>query len=1518
MTEFKLRVGTRVEVVGKDTIGTVAFIGATQFSSGKWIGVVLDEPKGKNNGTVQGKRYFTCDEDHGIFVRPTQLKLLDGEDDSNLMSTSVMSESSVASETGSATSGSKLKKPTRSDSASSLKQPSPTKGLSPKPSPLTQESKSLRQSVSSRPRGDGAGSSMTASLEKIPIAQPKDMKMSLTSSGSSPAIGTEDRRRSSGIARPVAVSTSSTPTKQSPGAVASTTGLRKPDSPVTTPTSTTNVSQTSTTSKSNMSVQPTVKKNPPSSPIVEKPTKVISPTPVAPTPKIDTSPAPASPAVVTDIRRVSGAGDGTHSPDTELEITNLRAEIKTLTDQLEALKVKREEDRTRLQELERLKIQLTQLEENRRLMREQAADLQRSLAQAKTEKAEVQEAFDRYREETADMVENMEMATLDKEMAEEKLDSVTHELELLKEQVEELTLENQILKEESEEKAGPSPDGAPSQQQLKNLEQQNERMKQVLVKLRDLANQDKQDISRLNKEITTLESEVGQLKTEKERLAEQLNQSVEQMIELKEQVDASLGADQMVSQLTQRNLELEEQLEKLTEERNDLEALCEMNDELQENSRDTERELREEIEQGRTQISQLVRHMDACRETIADYEKTLSKFRDLVTDLQAQNSELRRSLADGKRQHEVQLQQQVIPHATEALTGTPPNAGFGLVSQAQTMAKMIEGDLRRLEAEQSNAHVARLTAFLPDSFLRRGGDYDALLTVLLIDRMAAKTDLLATHITERYPLPSCIPGQTKPPSGIGLSETIPTDQQNLSSNINEIRLPGSTTPLPPMTKSRSEFYSFITCLVFLLRCWSALLIQYKQILSGCGVDLFLKLGSLYTEMASHEHSIDSLLELTRKDQLDENTSLESLIGSITYFVQLRSVHLVNEPLLDCSTKLGNFVRCVLTAADALATDATALMILTGQQLTPLEEAASDAAASVGGPVGLGITIGDEPVHSSPASTGSPGGLLSLLKEVIRFSTIMRITARRIRRRLPKDNATQPLSFNPDVAASLDKAVSLLNDVVSTLRETTRKTGKLTAHQEDSDLKPKVVFSECLVEAYKEIFTKNGNKATGLSPDVCLRACLSQARELITKITVAMDNGEYDFDGTKQPKLQEPCTLRAIAYKQSQAELEASRAKVEAKEEEVRELQMSLKARASELSEMSVRVGLAEKRLENAGKGNEEKISRLEQKLEQMDAQQKRNDREHEQTVDALQADIEALEQEKAELKEKLKSLSKKVLFDGLIRSPIATSSSPTRQSPTLSSKDSPKDLLTEAIGTRGAPRDLALWTSEIDALREIVRQLSAENSRLRGEKMLIQMKSLKPLKRLARRSASTLGGLTEAESDNKQTPGKSCSIQKVNRQLAELQQKLYVALSYPKVVLLPQVHGKGEYVTPPPASDENSGQTLSDTIPPSASNQLIRQATYLVKLREEFEQLQASAKEAMKEDYPQAFVNADFTSFPSSRIQTILNSTSPAPNDRLVSRLIFPGATGQSVETLRIAMPSTQIKALKSHLLSLS
>jgi dynactin 1 len=70
-----LAVGNRVSTANGP--GTVRFVGTTAFAGGKWVGVELDAPVGKHNGTVQGKSYFSCRDGHGIFVKPTAAKPTD-------------------------------------------------------------------------------------------------------------------------------------------------------------------------------------------------------------------------------------------------------------------------------------------------------------------------------------------------------------------------------------------------------------------------------------------------------------------------------------------------------------------------------------------------------------------------------------------------------------------------------------------------------------------------------------------------------------------------------------------------------------------------------------------------------------------------------------------------------------------------------------------------------------------------------------------------------------------------------------------------------------------------------------------------------------------------------------------------------------------------------------------------------------------------------------------------------------------------------------------------------------------------------------------------------------------------------------------------------------------------------------------------------------------------------------------------------------------------------------------------
>jgi len=68
-------VGQEVWVDGTKK-GRIAYIGTVHFSKGEMAGVHLDEPIGKNNGTVGGILYFQTEPRHGLFSRLHRLALM--------------------------------------------------------------------------------------------------------------------------------------------------------------------------------------------------------------------------------------------------------------------------------------------------------------------------------------------------------------------------------------------------------------------------------------------------------------------------------------------------------------------------------------------------------------------------------------------------------------------------------------------------------------------------------------------------------------------------------------------------------------------------------------------------------------------------------------------------------------------------------------------------------------------------------------------------------------------------------------------------------------------------------------------------------------------------------------------------------------------------------------------------------------------------------------------------------------------------------------------------------------------------------------------------------------------------------------------------------------------------------------------------------------------------------------------------------------------------------------------------
>ncbi|XP_031165965.1 dynactin subunit 1 isoform X1 [Sander lucioperca] len=1101
-----VKVGSLVEVIGKGQHGTVAYIGNTLFASGKWVGVILDEAKGKNDGTVQGKRYFTCAENRGIFVRQSQIQLVDDGADTTSPETPEPGTGKV---------------PKREI----LETPKSTKlrGVKLKKTPAPRKTTARRPKQPSRPAGGkgAASGSASASAGEMSSSEP-----------STPA--------QTPLAAPVI------PTLHSPG-------------------------------------------NPP-------------------------APVPTKEDVTMETQ----------------EEEALRVQVKDLEEKLETLKMKRTEDKAKLKELEKHKIQLEQLQEWKNKMQEQQAELQKQLKEAKREAKEALEAKEHYMEEMSDTADAIEMATLDKEMAEERAESLQLEVDSLKERVDELTMDLEILKHEIEEKGS---DGAASSYHVKQLEEQNGRLKEALVRMRDLSSSEKQEHVKLQKQMEKKNVELDTLRSQKEKLQEEMTAAEKTIDELKEQVDAALGAEEMVEMLTERNLDLEEKVREMRETVTDLEAINEMNDELQENARETELELREMLDLGAAKVRESEKHVEAAQETVADYQQTIKKYRELTAHLQEVNREL-----TSQQEASAELQQQ------------PPAEMFDFkikFAETKAYAKAIEMELRKMEVSQANRHVSLLTSFMPESFLRHGGDHDCILVLLLMPRLICKAELISKQAQEKFDL-----------------------------NENCVERAG-------LKGAVGEQLSFAGGLVYSLSLLQATLHKYEHALAQCSVDVYKKIGALYPEMSVHERSLDFLIDLLHKDQLDETVNVEPLTKAIKYYQHLYSIHLADQNE-DCTMQLADHIRFTQSALDCMAVEVGRLRAF--------------------------LHAGQEKAD-----------LAVLLKDLETSCSDIRQFCKKIRRRMPGTDAPgipAALDFGQQVCDTLSDCRKHLTWVVAVLQEVAAAGAQMMSPLGEQEGLSAVKLEDVAFKAGEQIYGSQG-----ANPYDCLRQSCGIVIATMNKMATAMQEGEYDSE-RPQNKNPLPVDLRGAALRAEITDAEGLGLKLEDRETVIKELKKSLKIKGEELSEASVRLSLLEKKLDSSSKDADERVEKIQTRLDDAQTLLKKKEKEFEETMDALQADIDQLESEKAELKQRINSQSK-MTVDGLRGTgPSGIASIVTG----VAGEEQKVNMMSGVSSGSGVQVvDSPLLTQQIEAQRLCIKHLKNDNNRLKAEKMRAQLASLPPL-----------------------------------------------------------------------------------------------------------------------------------------------------------------------------------------------
>jgi dynactin 1 len=83
---------------------------------------------------------------------------------------------------------------------------------------------------------------------------------------------------------------------------------------------------------------------------------------------------------------------------------------------------------------------------------------------------------------------------------------------------------------------------------------------------------------------------------------------------------------------------------------------------------------------------------------------------------------------------------------------------------------------------------------------------------------------------------------------------------------------------------------------------------FESALSVCSPECMLKIGSSYPEMAAQEKSIDSLIELAKRDQLDENLIMEAIERCCTYFLTMYAIYFTEESLTNQARLVVNGTR----------------------------------------------------------------------------------------------------------------------------------------------------------------------------------------------------------------------------------------------------------------------------------------------------------------------------------------------------------------------------------------------------------------------------------------------------------------------------------------------------------------------------------------------------------------------------------------------------------------------------------
>ncbi|KAL7998951.1 putative CAP Gly-rich domain-containing protein [Plasmopara halstedii] len=685
---MELEVGARV-AFGAGRTGIVRFVGETDFASGEWVGIELDQPEGKNNGELNGRVYFTCAPDHGLFVKKSMVRTLLSSASSAVKTPSIQrlsSANSVLSGTGS---------------------------LSSSPSVSTVSRLSAPRTRSSVIAPSSRSSISTTSATKSRLSLDKRSSIGSATSGSSLAL--DDQL----IEAKARINKLEEELEQKSRHVEQ---LRQSVVVMKEAVAANNDKNNSLEQQDYEDIDELTPKNDDTQIEADGDEAMQEVNEI----DIDNSEYSRE-QLAQQIENIRGeAEEHVRSVRAELEdhIAELTGEHDEQIDEL------RLENATQASEIKTLEAEVAQ--QKTRIAAFTAAEQKKAeevaMAVAKASSgARKVEVLEKQVAELHDMIELMtlekETIEMDKEIAEEHAEDLQQEVEKLKAAM------------ALSATTGPAyAEGSPGN--VGGLADENNKLRAAVKMLHERASEEKAELSkklrqaqRENAELVSLREEVEELSTTKSNLQSEME-------ELKEMLDLANAYESMVEELTEKNLNLGEKLAELETTVQSLESLREVDQEMEHQHTEYEAELRAEIDTQRAMLQEFKQAALDQKTVVEDKERTIARFRDLAHSHREEIAQLKAKL-------------RAETGAVESLKDTAHlalNQSMGLRSLvAAAREHETEAARQKIIAEQARIENSFLCAVVPSSIFSET-DQKILRVRLTLGRIAGKSDILVRYL----------------------------------------------------------------------------------------------------------------------------------------------------------------------------------------------------------------------------------------------------------------------------------------------------------------------------------------------------------------------------------------------------------------------------------------------------------------------------------------------------------------------------------------------------------------------------------------------------------------------------------------------------------------------------------------------------------------------------------------------------------------------------------------------------